>query len=54
MGAFIGGFGSRWAPEALLVFLAGLLVCWQGVEFLVRCPHLAADRVWVESIRGMK
>ncbi len=36
VGAFIGGFGSRWAPEALLVSLAGLLVFWQGVEFLIR------------------
>ena len=36
VGAFIGGFGSRWAPEALLVSLAGVLVFWQGVEFLIR------------------
>ena len=40
VGAFIGGFGSGWAPEALLVFLAGLLVFWQGVEFLVRVSPL--------------
>ena len=36
VGAFIGGFGSRWAPEALLLSLAGLLVFWQGIEFLIR------------------
>ena len=36
VGAFVGGFGSSWAPEALLVSLAGLLVFWQGVEFLIR------------------
>ena len=35
VGAFIGGFGSEAVPEALLMFLAGLLVGWQGIEFLI-------------------
>ena len=35
VGAFIGGFSSDLAPEGGLIFLAGLLVFWQGVEFLV-------------------
>ncbi len=36
LGAFVGGFGSGVAPEALLVALAGVLVIWQGVELLLR------------------
>ncbi len=36
VGAFIGGFGSGRVPEGLLLFLAGLLVFWQGVELLMR------------------
>ena len=35
VGAFIGGFASDTVPEALLIFLAGLLVGWQGIEFLI-------------------
>ena len=35
VGAFVGGFGSGRVPEALLLFLAGLLVFWQGIEFIV-------------------
>ena len=35
IGAFIGGFLSDAAPEGILIFLAGLLVFWQGVEFLI-------------------
>jgi uncharacterized membrane protein YfcA len=34
-GALVGGFASDVAPEGTLVFLIGLLVLWQGVEFLV-------------------
>ena len=34
-GAFIGGFLSDVAPEGILILLAGLLVFWQGVEFLI-------------------
>ena len=36
VGAFIGGFGSENAPEALLILLAGLLVFWQGIELMIR------------------
>lgn len=36
IGAFIGGFGSESVPEGVLLFLAGLLVFWQGVELLAR------------------
>ena len=36
VGAFIGGFGAGKVPAALLTFLAGPLVFWQGVELLAR------------------
>ncbi len=36
LGAFMGGFASGVAPEALLIALAGVLVVWQGVELLLR------------------
>ena len=36
IGAFIGGFGAGKVPASLLIFLAGLLVFWQGVELLAR------------------
>lgn len=43
LGAFMGGFASGVAPEALLIALAGVLVVWQGVELLLRsrrdCPR---------------
>jgi uncharacterized membrane protein YfcA len=35
-GAFLGGFLSGMAPEAVLIALAGTLVIWQGVELLLR------------------
>lgn len=35
VGAFIGGFGSDVVSEALLIFLAGVLVLWQGIELLI-------------------
>jgi len=35
IGAFIGGFAADVTPENLLIFLAGLLVFWQGVEFVI-------------------
>ena len=35
IGAFVGGFLSDDAPKGLLILLAGLLVFWQGVEFLI-------------------
>ena len=45
IGAFIGGFGAGEVPESLLIFLAGLLVFWQGVELIarVRDQHQAAS-----------
>ena len=35
-GAFIGGFSSGQVSESLLILLAGLLVLWQGIEFIAR------------------
>ena len=35
IGAFIGGLLSNRTPEDLLIALAGALVFWQGVEFLI-------------------
>lgn len=35
IGALVGGFMSDAAPTGLLIALAGLLVFWQGVEFLI-------------------
>ena len=35
IGAFIGGLLSYRTPEDLLIALAGALVLWQGVEFLI-------------------
>jgi uncharacterized membrane protein YfcA len=34
-GAFAGGFLSGVIDEGTLLFLAGLLVLWQGVEFII-------------------
>ncbi len=36
IGAFIGGFAAGSVPASLLIFLAGLLVFWQGIELLAR------------------
>lgn len=41
LGAFVGGFASGRAPEALLIGLAGGLVVWQGVELLLRARRAA-------------
>ena len=35
IGAFLGGFASEWTPEWILLIGAGVLVFWQGVEFLI-------------------
>ncbi|PKB82119.1 MAG: hypothetical protein BZY88_05290 [SAR202 cluster bacterium Io17-Chloro-G9] len=53
-GAFIGGFSSGKVPEALLIFLAGLLVIWQGVELLarVRAQHRAGPQGAVAAPDG--
>jgi len=39
-GAFIGGFSSGQVSESLLILLAGLLVFWQGIEFIARVRPL--------------
>ena len=36
VGAFVGGFNSDRVSESVLIGAAGILVFWQGVEFLVR------------------
>jgi uncharacterized membrane protein YfcA len=41
IGAFIGGWFADRTPEHLLIVLAGALVFWQGVEFLI----IARDRI---------
>ncbi len=41
IGAFIGGWFSDVTPEHILIALAGALVFWQGVEFLI----IARDRL---------
>ncbi|MBI4232846.1 MAG: sulfite exporter TauE/SafE family protein [Chloroflexi bacterium] len=43
-GAFVGGFASGRVPQALLVFLAGALVLWQGVELLMRARRALRQR----------
>ena len=51
-GAFVGGFWSERFPESLLVLAVGLLVFWQGVEFMFRARGLLGagldkgDRPW--------
>ena len=40
-GAFIGGFGSEQVSESVLILLAGLLVFWQGIEFIARVRPLS-------------
>ena len=52
VGAFVGGLSSDRAPESLLIFLAGLLVFWQGVELLARTRQRPAAGASEESGRG--
>ena len=40
VGAFIGGFASGTVPEGALLVAAGVLVFWQGVEFLAGARFL--------------
>ncbi len=58
VGAFAGGFASDFVPEGILLGAAGLLVFWQGVEFLILvrnrrrsgAPHMfGADLVGSEG-----
>lgn len=39
-GALVGGFGSTWAPEHVLTLIVGVLVVWQGVEFVGRSRRM--------------
>jgi len=48
LGAFIGGFISGVISEGILLIFAGLLVFWQGVEFLI----IYRDRVKSKKISG--
>ena len=43
-GAFIGGLFSGLAPAGLLILVVGLLVMWQGVEFLSLWRRLSGRR----------
>ena len=43
IGAFLGGFLSDDAPKGLLILLAGLLVFWQGVEFLIMARERSGE-----------
>jgi uncharacterized membrane protein YfcA len=43
IGAFIGGFASGWVHEGLLIFLAGVLVVWQGFELWLRAPQVKTE-----------
>jgi len=52
IGAFIGGFGSGRAPEGVLLFLAGLLVFWQGVELLARSRSGSGSRPGLADIQA--
>ena len=52
IGAFIGGFGSGRVPEGLLLFSAGLLVFWQGVELLARSRSVSGSRPSPASLGG--
>ena len=36
LGGFFGGFYSNRAPESLFLFLVGVLLAWQGIEFAIR------------------
>ena len=54
IGAFIGGFGSDRVPEGVLLFMAGLLVFWQGVELLARSRSGSAPRPGPTGIQANK
>ena len=43
VGGFIGGFGSHRVPEAALLFAVGVLVTWQGVEFVATARRAVDD-----------
>ena len=54
VGAFIGGFGSDIVEASVLRAAAGVLVLWQGVEFLLRVRgQAAAQQGGLEGSRGI-
>ena len=52
IGAFIGGFLADDAPKGLLILLAGLLVFWQGVEFLIMARERKREGVTDTNLFG--
>ena len=48
VGAFIGGFISGLISEGILLVFAGILVFWQGIEFLI----IYRDRIKTKKISG--
>ncbi len=52
VGAFIGGFLADDAPRGLLILLAGLLVFWQGVEFLIMARERKREGVTDTNLFG--
>ncbi len=43
IGAFIGGFASGLAPEAILISLVGILLVWQGIDLGLRASREKAE-----------
>ena len=41
-GAFVGGYNSRSVPESLLLLAVGLLLVWQGAEFVARARRIGS------------
>jgi uncharacterized membrane protein YfcA len=52
VGAFIGGFSSGRVSEKLLIFMAGLLVLWQGIE-LLRRAKLNRQHIGSSDVHGI-
>ena len=52
IGVFIGGFGSDLVSDSILRTAAGVLVLWQGVEFLMRVRGGASSASSLEGERG--
>ncbi len=51
IGAFIGGFAAGLVHEGLLIFLAGLLVVWQGAEMGLRASREQTRTATTDSPR---
>ena len=52
VGAFAGGFASDIVSESLLILAAGLLVGWQGVEFIVMARNRRRDQEGGQHLFG--